>query len=52
MNSGDLFRKFRVMTVPTVVVADENGKIIRRLEGRAADAPSALEGVVGATTRL
>lgn len=51
-DSGELFRQFRVMTVPTVLVADENGKIIRRLEGHAADAPSAMEGAVGATTRL
>jgi thiol-disulfide isomerase/thioredoxin len=51
-DSGELFRKFRVMTVPTVLVADEHGRIIRRLEGHAADAPSALEGAVGATAKL
>jgi peroxiredoxin len=51
-DSGELFRQFRVMTVPTVLVADEHGKIIRRLEGHAADAPSALEGAVGAARKL
>jgi thiol-disulfide isomerase/thioredoxin len=42
-DSGSLFRKFRVMSVPTVLIADENGKIVQRLEGHAANAPSALE---------
>ena len=51
-DSGSLFRKFRVMSVPTVLVADENGRIIQRLEGHAADVPSALEGAVGASTKL
>jgi thiol-disulfide isomerase/thioredoxin len=35
-DSGSLFRQFRVMSVPTVLVADESGKIVRRLEGHAA----------------
>lgn len=35
-DSGSLFRQFRVMTVPTVVIADENGKIVQRLEGHSA----------------
>ncbi len=35
-DSGDLFRQFGVMTVPTVLIADENGKIVRRLEGHSA----------------
>jgi hypothetical protein len=51
-DSGVLFRKFRVMNVPTVLVADENGRIVQRLEGHAADAPSALEGAVSATAKL
>jgi thiol-disulfide isomerase/thioredoxin len=50
--SGSLFREFRVMTVPTVLIADENGKIVERLEGHAADAPSALENAVGVTANL
>jgi peroxiredoxin len=51
-DSGELFRQFRVMTVPTVLVADEHGKIVRRLQGHGAAAPSALEGAVGATRKL
>jgi peroxiredoxin len=35
-DSGSLFRQFRVMNVPTVLIADENGKIVQRLEGHAA----------------
>jgi peroxiredoxin len=35
-DSGNLFRKFHVTTVPTVLIADRNGKIVRRLEGHAA----------------
>jgi peroxiredoxin len=49
-DSGNLFRKFHVMNVPTVLVADESGKIVQRLEGHAADAPSALERALGAGT--
>ena len=51
-DSGSLFREFRVMNVPTVVVADGNGKIVQRLEGHEADAPKALEGAVGVTAKL
>jgi thiol-disulfide isomerase/thioredoxin len=51
-DSGVLFRKFRVMNVPTVLVADENGRIVQRLEGHAADVPRALEGAVSATAKL
>jgi len=46
--SGNLFREFRVMNVPTVLVADESGKIVQRLEGHAADEASALERALGA----
>jgi thiol-disulfide isomerase/thioredoxin len=31
--SGVWFRSFRVMNVPTVLIADANGKIVRRIEG-------------------
>jgi len=51
-DSGNLFRKFRVMNVPTVLVADENGKIVQRLEGHAAGVPGALEGAVGPAVHL
>ena len=46
-DSGNLFREFRVMNVPTVVVTDGNGKIIGRFEGHAANRPHALENAVG-----
>ncbi len=51
-DSGNLFRTFAVMNVPTVLVADESGRIVQRLEGHAADAAGALESAVGAATRL
>jgi thiol-disulfide isomerase/thioredoxin len=51
-DSGNLFRKFHVMKVPTVLVADAGGRIVQRLEGHAADAGGALEGAVGATAKL
>jgi peroxiredoxin len=35
-DSGRLFRAFGVMNVPTVLIADENGVILRRLEGHSA----------------
>jgi thiol-disulfide isomerase/thioredoxin len=40
--SGDVFRRFRVNDVPTVLIADSSGRIVRRvgsgkLEGEAAD---------------
>jgi peroxiredoxin len=46
-DTGSLFRKFRVMSVPTVLVTDGNGKIISRVEGHAANLPHALESAVG-----
>jgi hypothetical protein len=30
--SGSLFREFRVNQTPTILVADADGKIVRRLE--------------------
>lgn len=33
--SGDLFRSFNVTTVPTLLVVDANGKIVRRIDGLA-----------------
>ena len=32
--SGDLFRRFNVTSVPTVIVADAKGRIVKRIEGR------------------
>jgi peroxiredoxin len=39
---GRWFRAFGVMTVPTVVLADAEGKIVRRVEGYDADLPAAV----------
>jgi thiol-disulfide isomerase/thioredoxin len=40
--SGRLFREFRVMTVPTLVLIDSNGRIVRRVAGADAGSPDAL----------
>jgi thiol-disulfide isomerase/thioredoxin len=32
-SSGEVFRTFRVNDVPTVLIADANGRIVRRIEG-------------------
>ncbi|WP_323374214.1 TlpA disulfide reductase family protein [Frateuria sp. STR12] len=47
---GALFRRFGVMHVPTVLLADGQGRIVRRLEGRA-DLAAALRSLPGAGTR-
>ena len=31
--SGDWFRAFDVMHVPTIVIADASGRIVKRVEG-------------------
>ena len=33
--SGEVFRAFRVNDVPTVLIADAGGRIVRRIEGSA-----------------
>ena len=48
--SGRLFREFRVMTVPTLVVIDANGRIVRRAAGAVAGSPDVLRGLAMATT--
>jgi thiol-disulfide isomerase/thioredoxin len=40
--SGRLFREFRVTTVPTLLLIDGRGRIVRRLTGPAAAAPQGL----------
>lgn len=35
--SGNIFREFRVNDVPTVLIADSHGKLLRRIEGGASD---------------
>jgi thiol-disulfide isomerase/thioredoxin len=41
--SGRLFREFRVMTVPTLLLIDGHGRIVQRLTGAAAAQPQALQ---------
>jgi peroxiredoxin len=41
--SGEWFRAFDVMDMPTVLVADEDGRIVRRVDGYDAEWPAALE---------
>jgi thiol-disulfide isomerase/thioredoxin len=43
--SGKLFRTFRVMRVPTVLLVDVDGKIARRIEGFDANLPAQLQRV-------
>ena len=45
-SSGELFRAFRVNDVPTVLIADAHGRIVRRIEGNAAQDDGALRTVV------
>jgi peroxiredoxin len=40
--SGQVFRAFRVNEVPTVLIADADGRIVRRIEGSAAQEAAAL----------
>ena len=40
--SGKVFREFRVNDVPTVLIADSHGKLLRRIEGEAASNPKSL----------
>jgi thiol-disulfide isomerase/thioredoxin len=44
--SGDVFRAFRVNEVPTVLIADAGGRIVRRIEGSAAQDAAALRSAV------
>jgi thiol-disulfide isomerase/thioredoxin len=46
--SGSLFRAFNVNRVPTAFVADETGRIIRRIEAADLANPSALNNAIGA----
>lgn len=40
--SGEVFRTFRVNDVPTVLIADARGRIVRRIDGTAVADPGAL----------
>lgn len=44
--SGVWFRSFRVMNVPTVLIADADGTIVRRIEGFDAGLPRELTSIV------
>ena len=46
-DSGVWFRSFRVMNVPTIVVAAAGGKIVRRVEGFEAGLPAELQRIAG-----
>jgi len=48
--SGNLFRAFRVMNVPTLLVADSEGRITRRLEGVDPKLPAELKSLGTAST--
>jgi hypothetical protein len=45
--SGERFRAFDVMRVPTIVIADAGGRIVRRLEGFDASLGSEVARVAG-----
>jgi thiol-disulfide isomerase/thioredoxin len=45
-SSGELFRTFRVNDVPTVLIADASGRVVRRIEGDAAQDDAALRTAV------
>jgi hypothetical protein len=45
--SGAVFREFRVNDVPTVLIADARGKLLRRIEGDAASDPATLLDAIG-----
>jgi hypothetical protein len=45
--SGAAFREFRVNDVPTVLIADDHGKLLRRIEADAAANPKALRDALG-----
>jgi thiol-disulfide isomerase/thioredoxin len=44
--SGETFRSFRVNDVPTVLIADSRGRIVRRIDGNAAQDATALRAVL------
>ncbi|HME39163.1 MAG TPA: redoxin domain-containing protein [Steroidobacteraceae bacterium] len=44
--SGAVFRAFRVNDVPTILIADADGRVVRRIEGSASQDPAALRAAV------
>jgi thiol-disulfide isomerase/thioredoxin len=49
--SGDVFRSFRVNDVPTVLIADARGRIVRRIDASAAQDAAALRAAVDGARR-
>jgi thiol-disulfide isomerase/thioredoxin len=45
-SSGQVFRAFRVNEVPTILIADADGRVVRRIEGGAAQDGAALRKVL------
>jgi thiol-disulfide isomerase/thioredoxin len=45
--SGAVFREFRVNDVPTVLIADDQGRLLRRIEADAAANPETLRAALG-----
>jgi len=45
-SSGQVFRAFRVNEVPTILIADADGRVVRRIEGAAAQDGAALRKVL------
>jgi peroxiredoxin len=45
--SGALFRTFRVKSVPTLLIVDTKGKIVRRIEEFDAELPAELQSIAG-----
>ena len=46
--SGEVFRTFRVNDVPTVLISDAGGRVLRRIEGSATEDAAALRTAVAA----
>jgi thiol-disulfide isomerase/thioredoxin len=44
--SGDVFRAFRVNDVPTILIADAGGRVVRRIEGSATRDAAALRAAI------
>ena len=44
--SGEIFRAFRVNEVPTVLIADAGGRVVRRIEGNATQDAAALRAAI------
>lgn len=50
--SGEIYQMFRVNDVPTVLIADSSGRIVRRIEGNATQDAAALRTAIAASGDL